>query len=144
MFSSHGLRKSKLIQTPKTSAIELFVTSRTSFLQLMWLTWRRSAYASFLEWSRWTNSDAIKYAYMLWAPANCSIEMVIHRTLGTELIKTRLLLCSVHHCLSRFLQEKRIWNVSFFPPVLNICFTKNLKPGSYVRGDVNSNKKRTT
>ena len=68
-----------------------------------------------------------------------------------ELINTRLLCilatesplqyeCSFHYCLSPFLQEKT--NLErFFPPVLNICFTNNLKPGSYVRGDVNFNKK---
>ena len=49
--------------------------------------------------------------------------------------------CSVHHCASPFLQEKQIWNV-FSPPVLNICFTKNLEYISYGRGHVNS-KNRT-
>ena len=49
--------------------------------------------------------------------------------------------CSVHKCLSSFLQEKVNLERLFSPHVLNICSTKNLKPGSYVRGDVNSNKK---
>ena len=42
----------------------------------------------------------------------------------------------------RFCRKKRSWNV-FFSSCFELCFTKNLKPGSYVRGDVNSNKKRT-
>ena len=31
---------------------------------------------------------------------------------------------------------------TFFPSCFELCFTRNLKPGSYVRGDVNSNKKK--
>ena len=38
--------------------------------------------------------------------------------------------------------ENELGTFFFSPPVLSICFTKDLKPGSYVRGDVNSDKKR--
>ena len=51
--------------------------------------------------------------------------------------------CLVHHCLSRFLQEKTNLERFFLSSCFELCFTKNLKPGSYVRRDVNSNKKKS-
>ena len=49
--------------------------------------------------------------------------------------------CSVHHCLSQFFEGKNELG-TFFSSCFEHLFHKNLKPGSYVRGDVNSNKKQ--